>query len=80
MEHENFSIKIKYDENKTKTFTTERDANRFLGTHIPGMNCSQVTPELYYEFNRHEFWDDGDTVMTGEEWAKVATALLSNFY
>jgi hypothetical protein len=39
------------------------------------MSYSQVTPELYYRFDRHEFWDDGSE-MTGEEWAKVTTELL----
>jgi len=70
-------FEVKY-EDKTKTFTNDREANRFLGTYIPEMNYSQVRPGLYYRFNRHEFWDDG-MEMTGEEWAKVAEALLLNF-
>ena len=67
-------MKIIYN-GKEKTFLSSLEANRFMGVHIPGMLYSMVTPELYYKFDRHEFWDDGSE-MTGEEWAKVATELL----
>ena len=77
MEEERILVEIKCG-GKTKTFTNDREANRFLGTHIPEMNYSQLRPELYYAFNRHEFWDDG-MEMTGAEWANVATTLLLNF-
>ena len=39
------------------------------------MVYSMITPELYYKFDRHEFWDDGED-MTGEEWAAIAKALV----
>lgn len=67
-------MKIIYN-GKEKTFLSSLEANRFIGAHIPGMSYSMVTPELYYTFDRHEFWDDGSK-MTGEEWAKVTTELL----
>jgi hypothetical protein len=67
-------MKIIYN-GKEKTFLSSLEANRFMGVHIPGMLYSRVTPELYYKFDRHEFWDD-ESEMTGEEWAKVATELL----
>ena len=70
-------MKLKYRD-KAKTFYNDIDLNRFIGTHIPDMLHSQVTPELYYKCNRHEFWDDG-TEMTGEEWFIVTTELLSKF-
>lgn len=69
-------IEIKYKD-KTKTFTNETMANLFLGAYNPEMEHRMVKSELYYRFNRHEFWDD-DTKMTGEEWAKVANLLLLN--
>ena len=77
MEQERFSVEIKYN-GKTKTFRSDIEANQFLGVDIPAIMYRQVTPELYYSFNLHKFWDDY-TEMTGEEWAKVATELLSNF-
>lgn len=67
-------MKLKYKD-KTKTFYNDIDLNRFIGTHIPDMLHSQVTSELYYKCNKHEFWDDG-TEMTGEEWVIVTTKLL----
>jgi hypothetical protein len=67
-------MKLKYRD-KVKTFYKDIEANRFLGTHIPGMKYSQITPEIYYKFHRHEFWDDGEE-MTGEEWAAIATAMV----
>ena len=78
MEHEiYFSLKIEYN-NKTKTFLCSSRVNQFLGVNNPEMMYCLVTPELYYRFHMHEFWDDF-TEMTGEEWAKVATELLTNF-
>ena len=68
-------MKIIY-KGKEKTFNSNLEANRFIGAHIPGMLYSMVTPELYYKFDRHEFWDDGSE-MTCVEWAKVTTELLS---
>lgn len=67
-------MKITY-KGKEKTFLSSLEANRFMGAHIPEMLYSMVTPELYYEFDRHEFWDDGSE-MTGEEWVMVTTELL----
>lgn len=72
-----FNVKIKYKD-KTKTFRSIGEASRFAGMHIQGMRCSQINPELYYNFHRQEYWDNG-TEMTGEEWAKVTTGLLTDF-
>lgn len=76
MERENFSLKIRYND-KVKTFTNSIEINLFIGAGNREMEYRPVTPELYYIFNRHEFWDD-DTEMTGEEWCKVTKALLLN--
>lgn len=70
-------MKIIY-KGKEKTFFDSFDANRFIGTHIPEMLHKMVTPQLYYELNRFEFWDD-NSLMTGEEWAVIVKYLLSNF-
>lgn len=68
-------MKIIY-KGKEKTFLSSLEANRFIGAHIHGMLYSMVTSELYYKFDRHEFWDDRSE-MIGEEWAMVTTELLS---
>jgi hypothetical protein len=69
-------MKLKYRD-KVKTFYKDIEANRFLGTHIHGMIYRPITSTLYYEFDRHEFWDDGEE-MTGEEWAAIAKALINS--